>query len=362
MNNISQNVEGDSLKVMQTLPKGFADFAFIDPPYFLQLSNDLYRPNGTKVAAVDDAWDKFESYAESDEFTKQWLLGVRHCLKPDGSLVVISSYHNVFRVGTILQNMGFWIMNDIIWERTNPLPNLKGTRLCNATETMIWAVPSKGVKPKFNYRVLKSGNDDLQMRNVWQFPACGGKERIKDADGNKAHNTQKPEALLYRLITMLTDPGDIVLDCFGGSGTTAAVAKRLGRHYVTIDNDPKNVKITEARLATVTQTEIDVPMQEIIGTPPKRVPFISLVERGLLCAGQVLLLKGTKHSAVILSDGTIQSFHHRGSIHKVAALLLKQPSCNGWTAWEYHDTQTSQMKLINEFRLNPTELEEQDCD
>ena len=346
MNEITQlNVCAESTKYMHSMKPKSVRLLFADPPYNMQLEGELWRPNATKVEAVTDEWDQFDSFAEYDRFTLEWLLAAQRVLMDNGSLVVIGSYHNIFRVGKILQDLGFWIQNDIQWIKDNPMPNMKGTRLCNATETLIWALPSKNaVKPVFHYHTMKSGNEDRQLRNDWYFPICSGHERLLNEDGKKAHNTQKPEALLYRIITMLSDHGDLVLDPFGGSGTTASVCKRLGRSFITVDELPSNHKLTAERLEVQSQIEVEVPPQPIIDTPPPKIPFVRLVETGRLQAGSTLWFskdgkavdKGiTTHTATVMLDGTVQSGPWRGSIHKVGAKILGAPSCNGWKHWHF---------------------------
>ena len=337
------NVLSDCIKHMNLMPEKSARLIFADPPYNLQLKSDLWRPNATKVDAVDDAWDQFASFADYDAFTLKWLTAARRVMMDNGSIVVIGSYHNIFRVGKIMQDLGFWIINDIQWIKANPMPNFKGTRLCNATETMIWALKSqKAAKPVFHYQSMKAGNEDKQLRNDWYFPICSGDERLLNEDGDKAHNTQKPEALLYRVVSMLTNAEELVVDPFGGSGTTASICKRLGRSFVTIDELPANYTLTKVRLAAQKQIELEVPPQPILGAPPKRIPFMSLIEKGWLTAGDTLwfskngkaIEKGlSSQTAIILLDGTVQCGQWRGSIHKVAAKILAAPSANGWTHW-----------------------------
>ena len=238
---------GDCIERMNALPAGSVDLIFADPPYNLQLGGDLQRPDGSQVDAVDDDWDKFDNFAAYDKFTQEWLAEARRILKPDGTLWVIGSYHNIFRVGATLQDQGFWILNDIIWRKSNPMPNFKGTRFTNAHETLIWAAKSDKARYTFHYRSMKTLNDELQMRSDWVIPICGGKERLK-LNGTKAHPTQKPEALLYRILLACTNPGDVVLDPFFGTGTTGAVAKRLQRHWIGCERYSTYCKVAEERI------------------------------------------------------------------------------------------------------------------
>jgi modification methylase len=323
---------GDALELLAGLAPGSIDVAFADPPYNLQLSGDLHRPNQTKVDGVDDAWDRFGSFADYDCFTREWLMLVRRALKPNGTLWVIGSYHNIFRVGTAVQDTGYWILNDIVWVKTNPMPNFRGKRFTNAHETLIWAVaePSR-TDYVFNYRSLKAFNDDLQHRSDWTFPLCTGPERLKNAAGGKAHPTQKPEALLHRILLASTRPGDTVLDPFFGTGTTGAVARRLGRGFVGIERDPAYVALAEARIAAVTEAA-DL-TQAGDARRPARIPFGMLVEAGRLKAGDELVARRGKARARVRVDGSIRSGDHEGSIHKVGAAVENAPACNGWTYW-----------------------------
>lgn len=326
-------LQGDCIKIMNGLEAGSVDMVFADPPYNLQLEGELHRPNNTRVDAVDDEWDQFGSFKEYDMFTEQWLSAARRALKDDGTLWVIGSYHNIFRVGTILQDLGFWLLNDVIWLKTNPMPNFRGRRFTNAHETLIWAAKDKDAKYRFNYEAMKALNDDLQMRSDWTMPLCTGKERIKDKDGNKAHPTQKPEGLLHRCILSSTEVGETVLDPFFGSGTTGAVAKRLGRGYIGIDRDETYLEVARERIKAVKQT--DDP--ELIDSPAKRtaprVPFGWLLERGLVSPGTKLYDNRRRHAARVRADGTLMTGEFRGSIHQVGAYVQKAPSCNGWQFW-----------------------------
>jgi len=334
---LNQILAGDSIAGMNGLPAGSVDAVFADPPYNLQLGGDLRRPDNSRVDGVDDDWDKFSDFAAYDKFTHDWLKAARRILKPDGCLWVIGSYHNIFRVGAILQDLGFWILNDIIWCKTNPMPNFRGMRFTNAHETLIWASLSSEAKPCFNYEAMKNMNDEKQMRSDWILPICSGKERRKDDGGAKAHPTQKPEALLYRILMSSTKPGDVILDPFFGSGTTGAVAKKLGRHFIGIERDPAYVKHAKKRLAEIK----GAPGAEFLITPSKReeprIPFGTVLERGLLNPGDVLYDERQRHRARVKADATLIASSRmgevRGSIHKVAATVQGLPACNGWTFW-----------------------------
>ena len=330
---LDQIVEGDCVETMRSLPAGSVDLIFADPPYNLQLRGDLHRPNNSLVDAVDDDWDRFDSFAAYDAFTRAWLAEAKRVLKPDGALWVIGSYHNVFRLGTALQDLGFWILNDVVWRKTNPMPNFRGKRFTNAHETLIWAAPSDGARPTFNYDALKELNDGLQMRSDWLLPICSGAERLKGEDGTKAHPTQKPEALLHRVLVGTTNVGDVVLDPFFGTGTTGAVAKRLGRRFIGIERERGYIEVAERRLARAKRHEkaaLDVTRGK---RAEPRIPFGQLVERRLLEPGDVLVSSNGRHTAKVRADGTLVSADHTGSIHKVGAILEGAPSCNGWTYW-----------------------------
>ncbi|MBI4967116.1 MAG: site-specific DNA-methyltransferase [Rhodospirillales bacterium] len=329
-------IEGDSIAVMNSLPEGSVDLVFADPPYNLQLGGELLRPNNSKVDGVDAAWDRFDDFAAYDRFSRAWLSAAKRLLKPDGALWVIGSYHNIFRVGAILQDLGFWMLNDVVWRKTNPMPNFRGKRFTNAHETLIWCAKSQESRYTFNYDSMKALNDDLQMRSDWTLPLCTGPERLK-VDGVKAHPTQKPEALLYRVILATTRPGEVVLDPFFGTGTTGAAAKRLGRHFIGIERDKDYATLARARLKNVKP----VPEAELLITPSKReeprIPFGTLVERGMLRPGDLLFSPGKRHAARIRADGTIIADRHRGSIHQVGALVQGAPACNGWTFWHVEE-------------------------
>lgn len=332
-------IKGDSIEEMAKLPDASVDLIFADPPYNLQLGGDLTRPDNSRVDGVDDEWDKFGSFADYDAFTRKWLAEAHRILKPDGAIWVIGSYHNIFRVGAALQDLGFWILNDIIWNKTNPMPNFRGTRFTNAHETLIWASKDKTSRYTFNYQALKTANDDLQMRSDWSMPICTGNERLKSVGGVKTHPTQKPEALLYRVLVGTTNPGDIVLDPFFGSGTTGAVAKLLGRHFLGIERDPDYIAAAAKRIAAVKPAAAE----DLQTAPSKRaaprVPFGTVVEQGLLKPGAVLYAPKKQHEARVKADGSIAvkgpDGPVQGSIHKMGALVQKAEACNGWTYWHY---------------------------
>jgi modification methylase len=329
-------IQGDCLEELKKLPDGSVDLVFADPPYNLQLGGDLLRPDNSKVDAVDDHWDQFESFAAYDTFTRAWLKECRRVLKDDGAIWVIGSYHNIFRVGVAVQDLGFWILNDVIWRKANPMPNFKGTRFTNAHETLIWATKSRGGKRyTFNYDAMKMANDDLQMRSDWSMPLCTGEERLKDEAGVKAHPTQKPEALLHRLILASTRPGDVILDPFFGTGTTGAAAKRLGRRYIGIERETDYVKLAKDRIAKV----IPATAEEVVVTGSKksepRIPFGSIVEAGLLRPGDVLYCSKGRHAAKVRADGSLAIGELTGSIHKIGAAVQSAPACNGWTYWHF---------------------------
>ncbi len=327
-------IVGDCIVEMARLPERSADLVFADPPYNLQLGGELTRPDNSRVDGVDAAWDQFDSFADYDAFTRAWLAAARRVLKDDGALWVIGSYHNIYRVGCVLQDLGFWILNDVIWRKTNPMPNFKGTRFTNAHETLIWAAKSRGGRRyAFNYEAMKMANDELQMRSDWSLPLCTGEERIKDAAGAKAHPTQKPEALLHRVILASTQTGDVVLDPFFGVGTTGAAAKRLGRGFIGIERDAAYAALAEERIA-----KIDPPgPDDLAVTGAKRdeprVPFGQIVEAGLLRPGDVLFSPKGEHAAKVRADGSLAIGDLTGSIHKMGAIADRAGACNGWTYW-----------------------------
>jgi modification methylase len=325
---------GDCLEVLKTLPDRSVDLVFADPPYNLQLGGELLRPDNSKVDAVDDDWDRFASFEAYDAFCRAWLTECRRILKDDGTLWVIGSYHNIFRLGTALQDLRFWVLNDVIWRKTNPMPNFKGTRFTNAHETLIWAAKGRGQKRyTFNYDALKAFNEDVQMRSDWTLALCTGEERLKDENGQKLHPTQKPEALLHRVLLAASKPGDVVLDPFFGAGTTGAAAKRLGRHWIGIEREEQYAVAALARIAKVTPAS---PQDlEVMGSKKAepKVPFGAVVEAGLLRPGDRLYSPKGEHEARVRADGSLVLREWTGSIHKVGALAQQAPACNGWTFW-----------------------------
>ncbi len=326
-------LEGDCIAEMARLPDKCVDMIFADPPYNLQLGGDLFRPEGGRVAAVDDDWDKFDSLAVYDGFTRDWLEQARRILKDDGTIWVIGSYHNIYRVGALLQDADFWILNDVVWRKTNPMPNFRGTRFTNAHETLIWCAKDEKARYTFNYRAMKSLNDDLQMRSDWLLPICSGGERVKDEGGHKAHPTQKPEALLYRILLACTKPGDIVLDPFFGTGTTGAVARRLGRRWIGIERERDYVRVANERIASTLPLDESAMKTVADKRDQPRVAFGTLVECGLVPAGTALTDAKRRWCASVRADGSITCAEHSGSIHQVGAALQSAPSCNGWTFW-----------------------------
>jgi len=343
---LNQILHGDCVEILASLPENSVDLIFADPPYNLQLRNDLYRPNMTKVDAVNDGWDKFGGFAEYDEFTREWLSASQRVLKETGTLWVIGSYHNIYRVGAIMQDLGFWFLNDIVWIKSNPMPNFRGVRFTNAHETMIWAQKRKGAKYTFNHQSMKALNDDLQMRSDWNLNLATGRQRIK-SNGAKAHSTQKPEALLYRVIMASSNPGDVVLDPFFGSGTTGAVAKKLGRNWIGIERDKKYIKIAQKRIDAV--QEADREAMEVVKRKQVRIPFGALLENGLLKPGQILYFAKNGVRAKILANGHIRCGKVTGSIHGVARTLMEDEPVNGWDVWFYKD-ENGDAKSINELR------------
>ncbi|MGZ8336251.1 MAG: DNA methyltransferase [Allosphingosinicella sp.] len=333
---LGQIVQDDCVAAMARLPDGCIDMIFADPPYNLQLGGDLFRPEGGRVDAVDDDWDKFATFADYDGFTRAWLKEARRILKPHGTLWVIGSYHNIYRVGAALQDAGYWILNDIIWRKTNPMPNFRGTRFTNAHETLIWASRSEDSRYTFNYRAMKALNDDLQMRSDWTLPICAGAERVK-TDGAKAHPTQKPESLLYRVLLACTRPGDVVLDPFFGTGTTGAVARRLGREWIGIERETRYIRVARERIdSTLALDESAMRTMASRATQPK-VPFGALVESGLIAPGTMVTDAKRRWTAKVLADATLERDGVLGSIHRVGATVQDAPSCNGWTFWHFEE-------------------------
>ena len=327
-------VSGDCIEVMNSLPEASVDLIFADPPYNLQLKGELHRPDNSRVDAVDDAWDQFASFRAYDEFTNDWLKAARRLLKPDGAIWVIGSYHNIFRVGAALQNQGYWILNDVVWRKSNPMPNFRGKRFTNAHETMIWAGREENSKYTFNYEALKALNEGIQMRSDWVLPICTGHERLKNDKGEKAHPTQKPEGLLHRVLIGSTNPGDVVLDPFFGTGTTGAVAKMLGREFIGIEREEAYRKVAEKRIANVRKFDREALQVTTSKRAAPRVPFGQLVERGMLRPGEELY-SPRGQIAKVRADGTLIGNDVKGSIHQVGAHLEGAPSCNGWTYWTF---------------------------
>lgn len=339
-------IQGDCIEILKSLPENSVDLIFADPPYNLQLRNDLYRPNMTKVHAVNDGWDKFDDFAQYDTFTREWLSASQHVLKETGTLWVIGTYHNIYRVGAIMQDLGFWILNDIVWTKNNPMPNFRGVRFTNAHETLIWAQKKQGAKYTFNHKSMKALNDDLQMRSDWNLNLATGRERIR-LNGSKVHSTQKPEALLYRILLASSNVGDVVLDPFFGSGTTGAVAKKLGRNWIGIERDKKYIKVAQRRIDAVQTAD-----EEALNVEKKkqaRVPFGALLENGLLQPGQSLYFAKNDTKAKILSNGHIRCGKLTGSIHGIARALMENAPANGWDLWFYED-ESGNRKVIDELR------------
>ncbi len=349
---LNKIIKGDSIESMRSLPDNSIDVIFADPPYNLQLKNDLSRPDSSKVNGVTEGWDRFKSFEEYDKFTKDWISEAQRILKPEGTIWVIGSYHNIFRVGNAMQNLGFWILNDIIWHKSNPMPNFKGTRFTNAHETIIWASKNHNSKYNFNYHAMKSLNEGIQMRSDWYIPICSGGERIKDSNGNKIHSTQKPEALLYRVLLSSSKKDDIILDPFFGTGTTGAVAKKLGRNFIGLEREDIYINAAKKRIK-----KIDSPDEQFLSTTvskktQKRVPFGSLVENGLIKPGAVLRgpksLKSKKFMATVRADGSLSMNGESGSIHQMSAKVQGKETSNGWTFW--HLEKEGKLELIDDLR------------
>jgi modification methylase len=341
-------LQGDCLDILKTLPDASVDMVFADPPYNMQLGGELHRPDNSKVDAVTDQWDQFETMRRYDELTLGWLTECRRVLKDNGTLWVIGSYHNIFRVGASLMDCGYWILNDVIWRKNNPMPNFRGTRLCNAHETLIWAAKDKNSKYTFNYDALKEMNDGLQMRSDWLMPICSGGERLKDDEGLKVHTTQKPEALLYRVLMTATKPGDVILDPFFGTGTTGAVAKKMGRNFIGIERETRYIEAAQARIDAISTADSD---SLTIATKREeaRIPFAMLLENGLLNPGTVLTCPKGKNKARVHTDGSLVMEGQKASIHKMGATIQNAPSCNGWTYW-HHESPQGKAIPIDELR------------
>ncbi len=346
---LDQILVGDCIALMQRLPPASVHAIFADPPYNLQLKGELRRPDDSLVDGVDDAWDRFDNLAAYDAFTREWLTEARRVLRKDGTIWVIGSYHNVFRLGTALQDLGFWVLNDVIWRKANPMPNFRGRRFTNAHETLIWAAHGPESRYRFNYTAMKSLNEDVQMRSDWFIPLCTGAERLRDAKGAKLHPTQKPEALLHRVILSCTQPGEVVLDPFLGSGTTGAVAKRLGRRFIGLERDAGYAAAAEARIAAVEPLPEGVALTLPGKREQPRIPFGALVERGLVPAGATLVDRAQRWAATVGADGSIRCGRAAGSIHQVGAAVQEAPSCNGWTFWHLR-SRDGKLRLLDELR------------
>ncbi|WP_324750816.1 site-specific DNA-methyltransferase [Sphingomonas sp. LY54] len=344
---LNRIIESDCIAAMAALPDNSVDMVFADPPYNLQLGGDLFRPEGGRVDAVDDDWDKFDTFEAYDAFTRAWLREARRILKPDGTLWVIGSYHNIFRCGAALQDLGYWILNDIVWRKSNPMPNFRGTRFTNAHETLIWASKSEDSRYTFNYRAMKALNDEVQMRSDWVLPICSGGERVK-TDGVKAHPTQKPESLLYRVLLACTNKGDVVLDPFFGTGTTGAVARRLGRHWIGIEREQKYVKVAKERIASTLELDESAMRTMASKKNQPRVPFGALIETGMIEPGAVLTDSKRRWQAKVGADASVELAGKQGSIHQIGAAAQDAPSCNGWTFW--YVTQGDSLVCLDELR------------
>ncbi len=346
----NQIIRGDCVEILNTLPEKSVDLIFADPPYNLQLQQELWRPNMTRVDAVDDEWDRFDGFEAYDQFTRAWLRACRRVLKDTGTIWVIGSYHNIYRVGAILMDLGYWILNDVVWTKSNPMPNFRGVRFTNAHETLLWAQRNHGARYTFNYQAMKALNDGLQMRSDWEIPLCTGAERIK-VNGEKAHATQKPEALLYRVILSSSNPGDVVLDPFFGTGTTGAVATKLHRRWVGIERDERYIDIARERIDAIQTAPFSDQVFSFANKRDRpRIPFGALLERGLLRPGQTLYFgKQGALTALVLANGQIRHNDLVGSIHEVAKAIQRAP-CNGWEHWYYVDDQTSERRAIDALR------------
>jgi len=353
---LDQILQGDCLEILKNLPANAVDMIFADPPYNLQLKGDLWRPNLTKVDGVVEEWDRFSSFKDYDAFTRVWLTECRRVLRRSGTIWVIGTYHNIYRVGTILQDLGFWTLNDVVWIKHNPMPNFRGVRFTNAHETLIWAQKERGARYTFHHYDMKALNDDLQMRSDWYLPICNGKERIRN-NGSKVHATQKPESLLYRIILSSTNPGDVILDPFFGTGTTGAVARLLNRHWIGIELDQEYIRVAKQRIEAIQPLEkMEFVFDTHAKTPAHRVTFGALLESGLLRPGQDLYLELGKRngeigeiSATILANGHLYYQGITGSIHQIGRAILNAP-CNGWMVWYYLDESSGNRIVIDQLR------------
>lgn len=358
-----QIIPGECVEVLNSLPEKSVDLIFADPPYNLQLENTLWRPNMTQVNGVDDQWDQFDSFETYDVFSRNWLQACKRVLKDTGTIWVIGSYHNIYRIGKIMQDLGFWILNDVIWIKTNPMPNFRGVRLTNAHETLIWASKHKGSKYTFNNHAMKGFNEEKQLRSDWVIPRefvlpiCSGSERLK-LNGEKVHSTQKPEALLFRVIISSSKKGDIVLDPFFGTGTTGAVAKQLHRHWIGIEQEDKYISIAQERIDNI-EPKVPEPLaKDIFNVSDKnrlapKVGFANLIEVNYLSPGQKLYFQKKLHKeAYIKPDGKLRlPDGFEGSIHQAGKYLMNGSPCNGWQNW-YFKSQGNELIVINKLREN----------
>ncbi len=352
MNILNKILHGNSLAILKTIPNKSVDLIFADPPYNLQLKDTLYRPDQTTVEAVTNDWDQFENYSEYDQFSSLWLSECKRVLKDGGSLWVIGSYHNIFRLGTCIQNIGFWILNDIIWHKTNPMPNFRGTRFTNAHETLLWCTTSRNIKYTFNYQNLKELNEGKQMRSDWYIPICSGKERLRKNNNQRSHPTQKPEALLYRIILASSKKDDLILDPFLGSGTTAVVAKKLQRNFIGIEQDSEYITLAKKRLSETKSFKDEIVKMSQSRKDLPKVPFGELVEQGIIPPGAILTDSKNKYKAIVKIDGSISSKKIFGSIHQVGAKIQGLPSCNGWDFWHLQNKKSNVLldELRNQYR------------
>ncbi len=344
----SKFILGDTLEELRKIESSSVDMVFCDPPYYLQLSKKLYRPDQSAVSGVDDKWDKFSSYEEYDAFCRNWLFNIKRILKKDATVWVIGTYHNIYRLGYLLQNLNFWILNDLTWRKTNPMPNFKGTRFTNAHETLIWAAKSKDSKYTFNYKTMKSLNNNKQMRSDWLINVCGGKERLKDKNNNKVHNAQKPQELLERVILSSTKAGDLVLDPFFGTGTTGAMCKKLGRKFIGIEKNPYYLSAAKERILKVKRITSKKLLTNTSDIQKKRIAFSKLLKKGLVKPGNKLYDAGKRIQATVQSDGSLKFKKNTGSIHKIGALAQNKLACNGWDFW--YVNYNNKLISINEHR------------
>ncbi len=349
---------GECVSTMARLPAQSVDTIFADPPYFLQIEKELKRPNETAVEGVTNAWDRFDSIHDYDNFSEKWLLQAKRLLKDNGTIWVMGSYHNIYRLGRLLQDLGFWILNDIVWVKNNPMPNFHGRRFTNAHEVLLWCAKGKNSKYRFNYRALKKLNGDKQMRSDWRLPICSGKERLRSKDGKSLHPTQKPISLLYRVIVASTKVGDVLLDPFGGTGTSVAMCKMLGRKYIAIEREPEYVKAAQERLEQIAENSSEADAETLFLPEPREqardIPFAALLENGLLAPGEKLESKCRKFQASITADGDLAHLQSRASIHKLAAQLAGRQSCNGWTYWHYQAQKNVQKKSADKKSADKT--------